>query len=122
MVKGERQNTGDRRQNTGKRQGIIRSGLDRAQPRRRGEELFGLTSQMRRPAVSVPANIAEGFKIKSRADKARSLNMPQASLKEVRYYLILTNDLGYAETKDLMTALEEVLRNLNSRMKSVERI
>jgi len=49
---------------------------------------------MRRSAVWVPANIAEDFKRKSRADKARSLNMPQESLEEVRSYLNPTNDLG----------------------------
>jgi len=86
------------------------------------EELFGLTSQIRRAAVSVPANITEGFKRKGRADKSRFLNISQASLEEVRYYLLLTNDLGYADTKHLMIALDEVTRILNSYMKSVERV
>ena len=52
-------------------------------------ELFGLTSQMRRAAVSVPANIAEGFKRRGRLDKVRFLNIAAASLAELRYYLIL---------------------------------
>ena len=52
------------------------------------EELFGLTSQIRRSAISTPANIAEGFKRIGRPDKLRFLNISQASLEETRYYLI----------------------------------
>jgi four helix bundle protein len=59
-------------------------------------ETFGLSSQMQRAAVSVPANIAEGFKRRGRADKARFMNIAQASLEECRYFLILAQDLGYA--------------------------
>ena len=59
------------------------------------DELFGLTSQMRRAAVSVPANIAEGFSKKGKPDKARIFNIAQASLEELRYYFILSKDLGY---------------------------
>jgi len=61
-------------------------------------ETFGLCSQMQRAAVSVPANIAEGFKRRGRADKARFMNIAQASLEECRYFLILAQDLGYAST------------------------
>jgi four helix bundle protein len=53
-------------------------------------EAFGLTRQLRRAAVSVPANIAEGFKRRTRGDKVRFLNIAQASLEECRYYLILS--------------------------------
>ena len=59
------------------------------------EERYGLVSQMRRAAVSIPANIAEGFKRRGRADKAHFYNIAQASLEEIRYYLILCRDLGY---------------------------
>jgi four helix bundle protein len=52
-------------------------------------EIYGLTSQMRRASVSIPANIAEGFRRQGRADKARFMNMAQGSLEECRYYLIL---------------------------------
>ena len=60
-------------------------------------ELYGLVSQMRRAAVSVPANIAEGFKRRRYLDKARCMNIAQASLEEVRYYFILSRDLGYVK-------------------------
>ena len=75
-------------------------------------ELFGLTSQMRKAAVSVPANIAEGFKKRGRADKARVLNIAEASLEELRYYFILSNDLGYWKGGAEMTNAEEVARVL----------
>src|SRR5215218_7893466 len=75
-------------------------------------ELFGLTSQLRRAAVSVPANFAEGFKKRGHADKLRFYNIAQGSLEECRYYFILIHDLGYADTKSLLSALEEVSRML----------
>jgi len=61
------------------------------------EEIYGLTSQFRRAAISIPANIAEGFKKRGRLDKARFMNVAQGSLEECRYYLILARDLGYAD-------------------------
>ena len=74
-------------------------------------ELYGLVSQMRRAAVSVPANIAEGFKRRTNPDKVRCMNIAQGSLEEVRYYFILSRDLGYA--KDLETErVDEVARLL----------
>ena len=58
------------------------------------EEKFGLISQMRRAAVAVPANIAEGFKRNGKPDKVRFYNIAHASLEELRYYFILSQDLG----------------------------
>ena len=58
-------------------------------------ETYGLASQARRAAVSIPANIAEGFRKRGRPDKVRFLNIAQGSLEESRYYLILAQDLGY---------------------------
>ncbi|MBU0600386.1 MAG: four helix bundle protein [bacterium] len=78
------------------------------------EEIYSLTSQFRRSAVSIPANIAEGFKKKGRADKVRYLNIAQGSLEESRYYLILTNDLGYGDSSKLLILLEEVSKLLET--------
>jgi len=77
-------------------------------------ELYGVTSQLRRAAVSVPANIAEGFKRRGKADKARFYNIAQGSLEECRYYLILSRDLGYGETDELFAAADEVSRMLSA--------
>ena len=80
-------------------------------PRR---EVYGLTSQLRRAAVSIPANIVEGFKKRGRADKVRFLNIAQGSLEECRYYLILAKDLNYGEISPLNSQLEEVSKLLES--------
>jgi len=77
-------------------------------------EIYGLTSQLRRSAVSIPANISEGFKKKSKPDKARYLNIAQGSLEESRYYLILAKDLGYGNTDQLRKQLEEVSKLLEA--------
>jgi len=68
---------------------------------------------MRRAAVSIPANIAEGFRRCSKADKARFLNVAEGSIEECRYFLILARDLGYRDTQELSAGLEEVSRLLN---------
>jgi four helix bundle protein len=85
--------------------------LSKAFPR---EEIYGLTSQFRRAAISVPANIAEGFKKRGRADKVRFMNIAEGSLEECRYYLILTRDLGYGDPLELFPNLEEVSKLLGS--------
>src|SRR4030095_1191734 len=82
-------------------------------------ELFGLTSQLRRAAVSVPANFAEGFKKRGLADKIRIYNIAQGSLEECRYYLILARDLGYGNSDELMSALEEISRMLEGYSRSI---
>ena len=78
------------------------------------QETYGLSLQMRRAAVAIPANIAEGFRKRSRPDKARFMNMAEGSVEESRYYLILSQDLGYGQTGELMASLEEVSRLLYS--------
>jgi four helix bundle protein len=92
--------------------------LTRTFPR---EEIYGLTSQMRRAATSVPANIAEGFKKRGIADKTRYLNTSQGSLEELRYYLILAHDLHYASSLDLESDVESVSRLLIRYASAIER-
>ena len=75
-------------------------------------EMYGLISQIRRAAVSVAANIVEGFKKKTKPDKVKYMNIAQGSLEECRYYLILAKDLGYSDTSLLMSQLEEVSKLL----------
>jgi four helix bundle protein len=77
------------------------------------QETYGLVAQMRRAAISVPANIAEGFRRRGKGDKVRFLNIAEGSLEESRYYLILAQDLGYGDTRELMAVLEEVSRLLS---------
>lgn len=69
-------------------------GIYRATATFPAEERFGLVSQLRRAAVSVPANIAEGSQRDSPADYARFLNIAQGSLAEVQYLLLFARDLG----------------------------
>ena len=78
------------------------------------QETYSLALQMRRAEVSIPANIAEGFRKRGRPDKARFMNTAEGSIEESRYYLILTQDLGYARTGELTGLLEEVSRLLNA--------
>lgn len=85
--------------------------LSKAFPR---EEIYGLTSQFRRAAISVAANIAEGFKKRGRADKVRFMNIAEGSLEECRYYLILARDLGYGDPVELSHQLKEVSKLLGS--------
>jgi four helix bundle protein len=77
-------------------------------------ETYGLAMQMRRAAVSIPANIAEGFRRRGKADKARFMNIAEGSVEECRYFLILAKDLGYGDTASLTASLEEVSRLLNA--------
>jgi len=82
-------------------------------------ELYGLTSQLRRAAVSIVANIAEGFKKTGKADKARFFNTSQGSIEECRYYLVLSRDLNYGDPKDLGLLLDEVSKLLTSYRRAV---
>ena len=85
-------------------------------------ERFGLSSQFQRAAVSIPANIAEGYKKLSKADKLRFMNIAQASLEECRYYIILCKDLEYINNHTyeiLWNDIEEVSKLLNGYCKGI---
>ncbi|NIM21689.1 MAG: four helix bundle protein, partial [Candidatus Latescibacteria bacterium] len=84
-----------------------------------GHEIYGLASQLRRAAVSAPANIAEGFRRHGKQDKKRFLNVSQGSLKECRYYLILAQDLSYGNSLGLIRGLEEISKLLDAYMRSI---
>lgn len=85
------------------------------------EERFGLISQMRRAAVSIPANIAEGFKKRGNKDKINFYNIAQGSLEELRYYLILSKDLEYiVDTRQINADIEEVSKMLEGLIKSIK--
>ncbi len=84
------------------------------------EEIFGLTSQIRRSSVSVAANIAEAFKKRSNKDKVRILNISQGSLSETEYFLMLAHDLQYVDTSALKINADEVGRILEGYIKSIK--
>ena len=86
-----------------------------------GKEMYCLIPQLRRAAISVPANIAEGFKKKSKPDKVRYMNISQGSLEEVRYYLILAADLGYGNSDKLSDDLDIVSKMLEGYMSSIRK-
>ena len=80
------------------------------------EERYGLTSQLRRCALSVPTNIAEGSKRLTGAEYARFLNIAEGSLAETEYLLTVSRDLGYLPatlTKPLLTEADEIARMLH---------
>lgn len=80
------------------------------------EEKFGLTSQLRRAAVSIAANIAEGFTRRTQKEKSRFFELSKGSLDECRYYLILSKNLDYySDTTydELYSLLQETSKLLN---------
>ena len=84
------------------------------------DETYGLTSQFRRASVSIPANIAEGFRKRGKNDKVRFLNISEGSLEECKYYLILSRDLNYTDNnKELINLAEEVSKLLGAYSKAI---
>jgi len=87
------------------------------------EELYGLTSQVRRAAVSVPSNIAEGHGRRSGREFVRFLNIAHGSLMEVETQLRIANDLGFLSARDLECMLKttaEIGRVLYGLLQSVD--
>lgn len=73
------------------------------------EELYGLTSQIRRSGSSIPANIAEGSGRDSDSDFARFLQIAQGSANEVEYHLLLAKDLNYLSKPKYQKLQEKIL-------------
>lgn len=85
-------------------------------------EKYGLISQFQRAAVSIIANIAEGYKKIGKADKLRFMNISQGSLEECRCYVILSRDLGYIDNdvyNILYSKIEEASKLLNGYCKAM---
>jgi four helix bundle protein len=71
------------------------------------DELFGLTSQIRRSAASIPANIAEGHGRESTGSFVQSLRIAQGSLKELETHLILAERIGLLQASEIQSSLAE---------------
>ena len=87
------------------------------------DEKFALVPQFQRAAVSIAANIAEGYKKVSRADKLRFFNIAQGSLEECRYYIILSHDVGYYSKEtanDMWAKIEEAAITLHSYCEAIK--
>lgn len=84
------------------------------------EELYGLSSQFRRAAVSVPANIAEGYSRTGKKDKLKFFNVSLSSLQECKYYLILAKDLDYGSHPELMELTDEIGKLLNAYCRTIK--
>jgi len=87
------------------------------------EELYGVTSQLRRAAVSIGANLAEGCGRRSSAELARFVRIAMGSASELDYHLLLSRDLGLMNVDDFTRAaneLTEVRKMLTSFLSSVE--
>ena len=86
-------------------------------------ERYGLCSQFERAAVSIAANIAEGYRKDGMADKLRFLNISQGSLEECRYYILLSYDLSYIDLdryNSMNQSIEEVSRLLNAYYRGIK--
>ena len=86
-------------------------------------EKYGLSSQFQRAAVSIIANIAEGYKKLSKADKLRFMNISQGSLEECRCYIMLSKDLGYIsedEFQSLTFSIDGASFYLNAYCKAIK--
>ncbi len=85
------------------------------------EEKFGLTSQLRRGSISVAANIAEGYRKRTKPDKLKFFNISHGSLDECRYYFILSRDLGYINNySELESKATEISKSLTAYSKKIK--
>lgn len=82
-------------------------------------EKYALVQQFIRAAVSVPANIAEGFRRRTKPEKTRFYNIAQSSLAEVTYFFILAKDLGYVED-DSRNSINQLDAKLTRLIQSIQ--
>jgi four helix bundle protein len=88
------------------------------------DERFGIVSQLRRAAYSIPANIAEGFGRRSTKELLQCLGIDNGSLEEVRYFIFLSSDLGYLQAEesqkldDQLNAVAQMIAALARTLKS----
>jgi len=88
-------------------------------------ERFGLISQLRRAAASIPTNIAEGSKRESNQEYARFLNIAEGSLAETEYLVMLSRDLGFLagdSSQELLKEITEIARMLNALKRRVAEV
>jgi four helix bundle protein len=86
-------------------------------------EMFGLTSQIRRAAVSIPANISEGCGKRGNAEFQRFLNIANGSASELEYHFLLSRDLHFIENSSyehLNASIVEVKRMLSALIRKIE--
>ncbi|MFA7253754.1 MAG: four helix bundle protein [Patescibacteria group bacterium] len=86
------------------------------------EEMFGLTSQIRRAVISITSNIAEGFGRKSKKEKVNFYNISSGSLTEVQNQLMIAKDLGYISCSQFDLMLNKsvgVYKMLNGLIRSI---
>ena len=81
-------------------------------------ENFGLTSQMRRSALSIPSNVAEGYGRKTTPEYVRSLSIAYGSTCELETQLLLSGDLGYLD-KESLSGLQRDIREVERMMKAL---
>jgi four helix bundle protein len=87
------------------------------------EEIYGITSQLRRAAVSIGANLAEGCGRRTSTELARFVRIAMGSASELDYHLLLSSDLGFINNEDFKrtaSELTEVRKMLTSFLSSVE--
>ena len=87
------------------------------------DEKYALIPQFQRAAISIAANIAEGYKKLSQADKLRFYNIAQGSLEECRYYIVLSHDVGYYTDEvanDMWQKIEAASTILNSYCQAIK--
>lgn len=86
------------------------------------EEQFGLISQLRRAAVSVPSNIAEGAARTSKREFAQFLSVARGSLAEVETQILIAKDLGYlVHDEEILAAISGLLRSISALMRSLKK-